>query len=284
MFVLVLVTLVVAGVAVRSVGAALRHRGNAPTSPAALHEPAGSASSPVATPPPASPPPVDTSIPPAIERLIGLGYPVRCGGDRKPLVALTFDDGPGPLSQAAITILRSAGARATFFLVGKELSGWPALTGVPTEELSVGTVGDHTWNHVSLVGKPPSALVAEVLETKRAIAAATGASVYLFRPPYGAHDATVDRFLARHGLLQVLWSIDSLDSQGASPDEILARVSSGLRPGAIILMHENRSTTLHVLSSVLNLIEARGFRAVTIPQLLRRDPPTLKQLRTGSCP
>jgi peptidoglycan/xylan/chitin deacetylase (PgdA/CDA1 family) len=279
-FVVVVVTLLLLGVVLRSVGAALTRHRHAPTSPAALH-----ASSPPPTEAPSpSPSPISTEVPAVIQRLIGLGYPVRCGGDRKPLVALTFDDGPGPLSEATIAILRSAGARATFFLVGKELSGWPLLVNIPSEELTVGTVGDHTWNHVSLLGKTYATLVSEVVSTQRAIAQTTGAPVVLFRPPYGAHDAFIDGFLQTHGLLEVLWSIDSLDSQGASPDEILARVSSGLRPGAIILMHENRSTTLHVLPSILSLIKARGFKPVSVEQLLQRDPPTLKQLRTGACP
>ena len=281
-FVVTVVTLLVLGVILRSVGSALARRHHAPTSPAALQ-----ASSPPATVAPsasASPSPVSTEVPRVFQRLIDLGYPVRCGGDRKPLVALTFDDGPGPLSEATITIMRSAEATATFFLVGKELSGWPALTDIPNEELTVGTLGDHTWNHVSLVGKPVRTLVSEVLQTRQAITDATGATVSLFRPPYGAHDATLDAFLQGHGLLEVLWSIDSLDSQGASPDQILARVSSGLRPGAIILLHENRSTTLHVLPSILSLIKARGFKTVTVDQMLRRDPPTVRQLRTGECP
>ncbi|MDP9343462.1 MAG: polysaccharide deacetylase family protein [Actinomycetota bacterium] len=279
-FVVTVVTLLLLGVILRSVGAALASRHHAPTSPAALQ-----ASSPPATRAPSpSPSPLSTEVPAIIQRLVGLGYPVRCGGDRKPLVGLTFDDGPGPLSEATITILRSAGARATFFLVGKELSGWPALTDIPSEELTVGTIGDHTWNHVSLVGKPNATLVSEVLATQTAIAQVTGAPVVLFRPPYGAHDAALDSFLEAHGMLEVLWSIDSMDSQGASPDQILARVSSGLRPGAIILLHENRSTTLHALSSILSVIKARGFRPVTIEQLLERDPPSLKQLKTGACP
>ncbi len=278
-FVVTVVTLLLLGVVLRSVGSALARRHHAPTSPAALQT-----SSPATPAASASPSPISTEVPAVVQRLIGLGYPVRCGGDRKPLVALTFDDGPGPLSEATITILRSAAARATFFLVGKELAGWPALTDIPAEELTVGTIGDHTWNHVSLVGKPNASLVVEVVQTQRAITQATGATVALFRPPYGAHDARVDAFLQAHGLLEVLWSIDSLDSQGASPDQILARVSSGLRPGAIILLHENRSTTLHVLPSILSLVKARGFRTVTVEQLLQRDPPTLKQLRTGACP
>src|SRR5438132_3958225 len=122
-FVVTVVTLLVLGVVLRSVGAALARRHHAPTSPAALQ-----ASLPPSTAPASpNPSPVSTDVPAAVQRLIGLGYPVRCGGDRKQLVALTFDDGPGPLSEAAITLLRSAGDRATFFLVGKELSGWPLL-------------------------------------------------------------------------------------------------------------------------------------------------------------
>jgi peptidoglycan/xylan/chitin deacetylase (PgdA/CDA1 family) len=200
------------------------------------------------------------------------------------MVALTFDDGPGPLTIRAMHLLHRGGAGATFYLVGKELEAWPGLDGVPQRERKLGAVGDHTWNHVSLIGASAETLASEVDRTQRAVAAATGRPVTMFRPPFGAHDAALDSHLRSQGMLEVLWNVDSGDSQGATADQIVAAVKAGLRPGAIVLLHENRGTTLHALPRILQALDRRGLRAVSVPQLVAEDPPTERQLRAGSCP
>jgi peptidoglycan-N-acetylglucosamine deacetylase len=220
----------------------------------------------------------------ALDRLLFLGHPVRCGGGTKKLVALTFDDGPGPYTEKALRRLRNGGARATFFLVGRELADWPNLEGVPRHELKAGALGDHTWTHRSLPGLSPADIHDEIGRTQQAVARASGAPVRLFRPPYGATDADVDQTVRSLGMVQVLWSIDSGDSEEASSEEIQATVLDELRPGAIVLLHENRGTTLHALPSLLHGITARGYRMVSVPELLAADPPTEDQLRAGSCP
>jgi len=85
-----------------------------------------------------------------------------------------------------------------------------------------------------------------------------------FRPPYGAHDAKIDAIARRLGLLEILWSIDSRDSEGADPAQIAAAVESA-RPGSIILLHENRGQTLKGLlwEHALAVLHARKRRAVT---------------------
>jgi peptidoglycan/xylan/chitin deacetylase (PgdA/CDA1 family) len=219
----------------------------------------------------------------AVRRLAAFGYPLLCGGGNRRIVALTFDDGPGPLTIRAMHLLHRGGAGATFFLVGKELEAWPGLEGVPRRERALGAVGDHTWNHVSLVGASADTLASEVDRTQRAVADAAGGPVTMFRPPFGAHDAALDGHLRSTGMLEVLWSVDSGDSQGATADQIVAAVKAGLRPGAIVLLHENRGTTLHALPRILRALEGRGLRAVSVPRLVAEDPPTERQLRSGSC-
>ena len=83
----------------------------------------------------------------AVSRLLRFHLPIRCGGLHSRLVALTFDDGPGRYTPLALRILGRAHARATFFLVGKELHGRARL---PRAELRVGALGDHTWTHRDL--------------------------------------------------------------------------------------------------------------------------------------
>jgi peptidoglycan/xylan/chitin deacetylase (PgdA/CDA1 family) len=212
-----------------------------------------------------------------------MGHPVYCGGGTKPLVALTFDDGPGPYTRHTLRVLRHHDARGTFFLVAKEVIGWPDLADVPRKEAAQGAVGDHTFTHASLPGLTADGLDHEIGDALDVVQAATKRTVRLFRPPYGAHDGAVDAEVRSLGMLQVLWSVDSADSRGATADEIVATLRQDVRPGSIVLLHENRGTTRKALPSILDLLSHRGLRPVTVPELLAADPPTHRQLRTGSC-
>ena len=226
-----------------------------------------------------------SAIDAAIARLAQRGVPIYCGGPSKPFVALTFDDGPGPFTLGTMTILRSFGDTATFFLVGKELRAYPALLDVPRLERQLGAIGDHTWNHLYLPGLDVTRLHHEIADAERAIAAASGGRVQVFRPPYGARNATVDAYVRSLGMVEVIWTVDSGDSHGASASQVVANVVKGLRPGAIILLHENRGSTYSVLPQILQAIRERGLQTVTLPTLLALDPPTLTELQhPGYCP
>jgi len=105
----------------------------------------------------------------------------------------------------------------------------------------------------------------------------------LFRPPYGAHNASADRQARALGMLQVLWSIDSRDSEGADWRGITKRVLSNVRSGSIVLLHENRGQTIRALKfHILPELARRRFKTVTIPELLALDPPSGEQLKQGS--
>jgi peptidoglycan-N-acetylglucosamine deacetylase len=220
----------------------------------------------------------------ALDRLVSDGSPVYCGGGSKRLVALTFDDGPGPYTQHVVDILRRAGARATFFIVAKEIENWPNLANEPRVEATIGAIGDHTYNHIDLLGASQATLAHELGDSQRLIEEHSGVTVRLFRPPYGHHDAAVDQEARSLGMVQVLWSVDSRDgTSGETAQQVLANVRDGLRPGAIVLMHENRGTTLQVLPRILQAVRDKGLRPVTVPELLAADPPSASQLRSGSC-
>lgn len=216
---------------------------------------------------------------PVVGRFAALGLPLVCGGPHGRDVALTFDDGPGPYSALVVGILQRAHAQATFFLVGKELALWP---GVPALERRVAALGDHTWSHVKLTRLDAAAVSEQLTSTKLAVEQETHAPVQLFRPPYGAHDRTVDAAARSLGLLEVLWSIDSRDSEGAAWYRIAANVERSLRPGSIVLMHENRGQTVRALEyEILPYLRAHHLHAVSVPELLTVDPPSRQQLAAG---
>ncbi|MFN2467205.1 MAG: polysaccharide deacetylase family protein [Gaiellaceae bacterium] len=218
----------------------------------------------------------------AVERLIRLGYPILCGGGRRGrYIALTFDDGPGPYTTLMLKILRKRHLRATFFLTGTSIERFPDL---PRRETELASLGNHSWSHPYLPGLSPSGILSELRRTQDLIRRRTGLTPRLFRPPYGARDADVDRIARSLGLLQVLWSIDSGDSTGSDVEGVAENIRAALGPGSIVLLHENRATTIKsLLRYVLPEIKRRGLRAVSVPELLALDPPSPEQLRSRDC-
>ena len=213
-----------------------------------------------------------------IRRLIKLGLPVYCGGHRGNEVAFTFDDGPGVYTHLALKKLHQAHERATFFDVGKSINSWPGY--LPKEE-TLAAIGDHTYTHPDLEGLGPADVSSQLKRTAELITAQSGQSVDIWRPPYEATNPAIDRIAQHLGLLDILWSIDSADSLGANWAQIIQRVETGLQPGAIVEMHENRGQTIRALTTLLPYLHHRHLRSVSIPELLASDPPSLAQLRRG---
>jgi peptidoglycan/xylan/chitin deacetylase (PgdA/CDA1 family) len=226
--------------------------------------------------------PDPTRGPNALQGLVRLGQPIYCGGGSEPLVALTFDDGPGILTHFALQQLHRHDAPATFFLVGK-LIGEPQFRGIPRQEAAIGAIGDHTWDHSMMTHGSPAEYERQIGRTREAAENASGEKVTLFRPPFGAHDRKLDAWVRKQGMLEVVWSIDSEDSQGATADRIYRNVKASLTPGDIILLHDNRGTTENALPRILDLLDARGLTPVTVPQLLAQDPPSTKQVEHHTC-
>jgi peptidoglycan/xylan/chitin deacetylase (PgdA/CDA1 family) len=218
-----------------------------------------------------------------IRRLAALALPVYCAGSHGHELALTFDDGPGVYTHYAVKKLTQAHERATFFVVGRAIEAWP---GRLRRELKVATLGDHTFSHADLLELPPARVASELESNKRLIERESGQPVDLFRPPYGAQDRAVNRIARRLGLLDVMWSMDSRDSLGANWVGIIKNVESDLRPGAIILMHENRGQTIRALPTLLSALHRRHLLAVSLPELFATDPPSPARLRRGvtACP
>jgi peptidoglycan/xylan/chitin deacetylase (PgdA/CDA1 family) len=217
----------------------------------------------------------------AVQRFADLGRPIYCGARHGRLVALTFDDGPGQYTHVALRELRRAGARATFFLVGTSVAQYP---GPPRRERELGAIGEHTMTHPHLRSLPLTAAMAEIRNGRSAALAAAGPPVDLFRPPYGEHSDAIDRELSRDGMAEILWDVDSDDSRVSPPAdyrEISADVRRNIRPGSIVLMHENRGQTIRALRGILPALRRRGLRSVSVPELLAADPPSAVQLAAG---
>lgn len=214
----------------------------------------------------------------AAARFARLGLPVFCGSRRRRDIALTFDDGPGSYTARAQRLLRRTHITATFFLIGRNASQRPALA---AGDARLGEVGDHTLTHPLLTALRPAAITAEMGAGLNAVRRATGAPVRLFRPPYGAINRAVRAEARRLDVPTIAWSVDSRDSLGAPTAAVVRNAEAGLRPGAIILMHENTSGTRTGLPLILRAVRRKRLHPVTVARMLADDPPSIAQLRAG---
>jgi peptidoglycan/xylan/chitin deacetylase (PgdA/CDA1 family) len=213
-----------------------------------------------------------------VDRVLGYTSYVRLAGGRKREVALTFDDGPGEYTSKVLRVLARMHAPATFFVIGRLARAYPRL--VAAEARAGFEVGDHTETHPFMAALSPAQQQGEITGAADAIRAAGAPSPRLWRPPYGSFDAATLRTLHRLRMLMVLWSVDTSDYAQPGVARIAYTAVSGARPGAIILMHDgggDRSETVAALPRVIGRLRQRGFKLVTVAQLVADDPPPASQ-------
>jgi peptidoglycan/xylan/chitin deacetylase (PgdA/CDA1 family) len=190
-------------------------------------------------------------------------------GSRGPLpVALTFDDGPWPNSTAQIlTILTQRQAPATFFVVGRQVQRYPELV---RRELAAGmAVGSHSWSHPQPFDRLPVARIRDEIARGRRSLEALGVRPVGFRPPGGATSPAVAATGQAVGDRTVLWSVDPADWRpGLTADQLVQRVLAGVRPGAIVLLHDgggDRSATVAALPAIIDGLRRLGLTPTVVP-------------------
>jgi peptidoglycan/xylan/chitin deacetylase (PgdA/CDA1 family) len=189
-------------------------------------------------------------------------------GPRRREVALSFDDGPYPLTPRFVRMLKANHAVATFFMIGEQVTSRYRAT--LREELSNGdALGDHTYTHPDLV--TAGGVQSQLQRTIGAIRGLSGYTPCVFRPPYGDYDSSVLNTAASLGLATILWEVDPSDYTLPGVAVIEQRVLAQVRPGAIILSHDGggpREQTLAAYPYIIRALRARGYRFVTVPELL----------------
>lgn len=190
------------------------------------------------------------------------GPAYRHSGPHKREVAFGIDDGPSIYTSRVLRILRRTGSHATFYVIGEQIAGRKGLLRRMIREGH--EIGNHSWQHRPGVGLPA---------TSRAIRRATGWSPCTYRPPYGSLAGSgVTRGL---GLITVTWNVDPRDWSLPGTGAIVSRVTSGSRPGSIVVMHDgggNRSQSLAALPRIIKKLHRRGLKVVSVQELLGLTP------------
>jgi peptidoglycan/xylan/chitin deacetylase (PgdA/CDA1 family) len=191
-------------------------------------------------------------------------------------VAFTFDDGPNPAATPRLLqLLEDHGARATFFLLGRNVERFPDLA---AEIAARGhEIGNHTHTHATLPLLPRRMMLGEMERATRAIERATGHRPSLFRPPLGWFNRSMLQALAAHGYRGVLGDVYPQDAHGPASDVIVERVLHRIRPGSIVILHDgivfrrtSREPSLNAVETLLGMLRARDYVLCTVSELLAR--------------
>ena len=183
----------------------------------------------------------------------------------KPMVALTFDDGPSESHTSRIVkCLKNNDARATFFVLGSRINTASAQTLIKSSVLNGNEIASHTYSHKWLPGLSAGQLQWEANETNKRIKAITGMEPELVRPPYGSISSTVSQNI--HAPL-ILWSIDTLDWKSRNASKVIASVMGRVKDGDIILMHDIYQSTADAVDVIVPQLVNRGYQLVTVSEL-----------------
>ena len=183
----------------------------------------------------------------------------------QPMIALTFDDGPGEFTQQMLDILAENDVRATFFVVGTHMEVWPEL--VTAVHDAGHQVGMHTWKHENLNEQTDYYVLNNLTKCQEWIQNLTGEETKWLRPPYGITGSSTYYATRKLGLYIITWSVDSEDWLSRDPQKIYDKILQDVENGAVILCHDTYEPTLEAMRMVLPELKARGYQFVTVDEL-----------------
>jgi peptidoglycan-N-acetylglucosamine deacetylase len=190
-----------------------------------------------------------------------------------PYIAMTFDDGPSAkLTPKLLDLLAAHHIKATFFLIGQNVAENPEI--VAREAREGHEVANHSWSHPNLAKMSDDGVRGQVRKTEDAIRSAAGHAPTLLRPPYGSITPRQKKWINQElGYKIVLWDVDPLDWRRPGPNVVCNRIVKNTRAGSIVLAHDIHPGTIEAMPCVLNQLEAKGFKFVTVSELIAMETP-----------
>lgn len=183
----------------------------------------------------------------------------------RPMVALTYDDGPSNITPRILAVLEQYGARATFFMVGNRV---PGNASVVRQMVAQGSeVANHSFDHVILTKTSQDNAIAQIARTNQVVAEACGVTPRLMRPPGGGYNDSVRSAMASLGMPAIMWSIDTLDWKTRNAQSTIDKVLSQVKDGDIILMHDLYGPTADASAVIIPELVSRGYQLVTVSEM-----------------
>jgi peptidoglycan-N-acetylglucosamine deacetylase len=190
-----------------------------------------------------------------------------------PYIAMTFDDGPQEkLTPKLLDLLAQHHIKATFFVIGQNAAEYPDIVARAAREGH--EIGNHSWSHPNLGKMSDESVRKQLRQTDDAIKQATGKRPTLMRPPYGSLSTRQKQWIHdEFGYQIILWDVDPLDWKRPGPAVVTNRILKETRPGSIVLSHDIHPGTIEAMPETLNQLEAKGFKFVTVSELIAMAKP-----------
>ncbi len=188
--------------------------------------------------------------------------------EKQKIVALTFDDGPGPYTERLLDGLKERGVRATFFVLGSRVNDYPDLLRRMDKEGH--EIGNHSQNHKQLTKLSAAGIKSEMSACATRVKKIVGHEPTVMRCPYGSYNKKVCNYAKGKGIPIVHWDVDTLDWKNKNADTILKLAFSkdGISDGSIVLMHDIHSPTVDATFRMVDKLKKQGYVFVTTSELL----------------
>lgn len=182
-------------------------------------------------------------------------------------VAISFDAAWGSdITPKLLDILKKHDIKTTFFLVKFWMDRYPEMTRLIAK--AGHEIGNHSATHPQMGRIPREKIISELKETHDKIKELTGQNAKLFRPPFGDYSNTLITTANEMGYHVIQWDVDSLDWKDLSAGAIYDRVIKQIKPGSIVLFHNNGKHTAEALEPIIVELKSRGYEIVPISELL----------------
>lgn len=183
------------------------------------------------------------------------------------VVALSFDASWGAEhTEDILATLKEYNVKTTFFLVNLWIDEYPDM--VKAIDEAGHEIGLHSATHPHFTELSEEQMIRELTENQDAVKNLTGKKATVFRPPFGDYNDQVIATVSGMNLTAVQWSVDSLDWKGLSAAEITQRITEGVTPGAIVLLHNNGDHTAEALKTILPTLLEDGYKIVPVSEIL----------------
>ena len=180
----------------------------------------------------------------------------------KPMVALTYDDGPSKYTSQIIDVFEQYGGKATFFIVGDRVS-WNEEHAKREGELNY-ELGNHTYGHNTLTKLTEEQIKEKLQKTDDELLRVTGRKTTCLRPPGGSCN---DKVKKAAGMPIILWSIDTEDWKSRNAEKVCNRVIGKVKDGDIVLMHDLYESTAQATKKIVPALVNAGFQLVTVEEM-----------------
>ena len=183
----------------------------------------------------------------------------------KPMIALTFDDGPSSSATTRIlNVLEKYNARATFFVVGSRVDSYKSQI-KRAYDLKC-EIGNHTYNHKTLTNLSADGVKSELSATDKKVKAITGVSPVIMRPPGGSYKTDTVRNNTPYPI--IMWSVDTRDWESRNATSVVNHIKSHAYDGAIILMHDLYDSTATATETIVPWLISQGYQLVTVSEMM----------------